>query len=91
MICETKNGKIRLIREDWAEWFRMFKREGCRTPPFYLPVRYVVAQRASECWVFPLAPFVVVWFILREAGWKTWTDLLNLLRDITDDNAKKHD
>lgn len=54
--------------------------EGALIPPFYLPVYKEHERYAIECWIFPLAPFVLFWRILRGVSWKIWNDLLEFQR-----------
>ena len=83
---KTEKG-ITYIRENWKEWFYMdmsatlfkFKEEGMRVPRFYLPVNYLPIRNCYQCWIFPLAPFVLIGLIFWRAIVKIWRDLMEVL------------
>lgn len=45
------------------------KGEGERCPRWYLPVNRDWASMTTWCWLFPLAPFVLVFGCTRHALW----------------------
>lgn len=54
--------------------------EGQARPRWYLPVRRNPDWITTECWLFPLAPFALVYFILARAIYLIWTDLVQELK-----------
>lgn len=74
---------IKYTRENWTEWLVVIyaiylKDEGERMPRFYLPVRRCDTRHAYECWIFPLAPFVLLWILTYRAFIGIWRDLLDV-------------
>lgn len=67
---------IKLKRDDWKEWFRLEFEEGIMRPKFFLPTYRLLDRRTIMFWVFPLAPFVLVWHIIAGAFWSIWKDLI---------------
>jgi len=68
------------IREHWYEWFYVVVDEGEMRPRFYLPVERCINRRAYLCWIFPLAPFVVLLRIVQHASWSVWQDFIGWAR-----------
>lgn len=59
--------------------------DGVRIPLFYLPVRMHIEKYAIEAWIFPLAPFVLIYRVIVSVFWVVWADLnefigLNVLK-----------
>lgn len=73
------------IPENITEHFRIFitgalirnLKEGSPLPRFYLPVVRPVNRDVYECWIFLLAPFVLIYYISRNVFWSIWRDLLD--------------
>lgn len=51
-------------------------------PRFYLPVQRDLSSFSIECWIFPLAPFVLVYKIISRSLWTVWLDLFTLAEDL---------
>ena len=74
--------------QDWTEHFRIqvsnlllrSKREGDMMPRFYLPVWRSNYQDSVECWIFPLAPFILALRITQQIFSILWRDLIDWLR-----------
>lgn len=87
MWIENKGKYFIYKAQDWTEHFRIYvsgllirsKREGDMMPRFYLPVWKSMDRDAIECWIFPLAPFVLFWRITSHVLWIIWRDLLDFL------------
>lgn len=70
--------------ENWKERFTVrisgllfqTKLEGEPIPYFYLPVYRRADMIAVECWIFPLAPIVLLLRILENMFISLWHDLL---------------
>jgi len=60
-----RKGRGRYIRENWKEWFVVRVQEGVTKPPFYMWVNHDPVSYHSFAWIFPLAPFVLVFHICR--------------------------
>lgn len=67
---------LQYIREHWYEWFYVVVSEGYERPLWYLPVRRKIDRHAYECWIFPIAPFVLIGFIVNNIFWSVWSDLI---------------
>lgn len=89
MLGIIENGQHRYVREYWYEWLIVDVGQGRRSPRFYLPVRYHWVRRVSECWIFPLAPFVLALYLVRSAFKALWGDLCELLELY--ENRKKYE
>lgn len=48
---------------------------GHKIPLFYLPVRMHIERYAVEAWLFPIAPFILVYRVLVSMFWAIWADL----------------
>lgn len=76
---------IKYTREHWTEWFTMFyalhivEEWACR-PRFYLPVQRDETRNGYQCWILPLAPFVMLWLIVFRVFIATWKDLMDLAK-----------
>lgn len=59
-------------------------KEGARIAPFYLPVRRDPnpIRDAWECWVFPLAPFAVLFYVTKYALISIWKDIIFQMDDL---------
>lgn len=88
MIVNSKT----FIKENWKEHFRyylsgVFLRKGYteefELPRFYLPVWQGTNRDALELWIVPLAPFIWVFYVLRDVFWLIWRDMLDLQRNLT--------
>lgn len=55
-------------------------KQGEMIPPFYLPVYEHQQMYALECWIFPLAPFVLFYRITSNMFWALWRDLVDYQR-----------
>ncbi len=74
--------------QNWKEHFQVFisailvqdLKEGLTLPRFYLPVAKPTYKLAYECWIIPLAPFVLFYRILTNALYCIWRDLIDLQR-----------
>jgi len=49
--------------------------EGGEIPLFYLPIRTCLKSYAVEAWIFPLAPFVLLFRVFKSMFWSVWADL----------------
>lgn len=58
---------------------KMFLEEGAERPMFYWPVIAPSNRYGYELWIFPLAGFVWLWYLLRELWWLTWHDMQRLV------------
>lgn len=58
--------------------------EGVCRKRFYLPVDINLDTRITECWIFPLAIFVLIYKIVKNILWSFWKDLF-----IFSENLKK--
>lgn len=47
---------------------------GNMRPRFFLPVRRGVIYHGYECWVMPLAPFVLLFYAIKSAFFAFWSD-----------------
>lgn len=87
MIAQKTAVGIKYIREKWQEYFvvkvsRLLytKQEmGTMTPRFFLPVRYLHREGCYECWIIPLAPFVLFGWLVWGMVSKTWRDLIEVI------------
>jgi len=86
MILDNSKGKNKLIPQTWKERFcflasQRFLEEGLIVFKFYLPVRETrkAGSWTVECWLFPIAPFVMFYHIYRNMFRKIWQLLLTLL------------
>ena len=70
---------MKVNKENWKELFVREMAEGARPIGWFLPVRRTPWKHYNEFWVFPLAPFVLIFFILKNALWSIWTDLIDWL------------
>lgn len=62
----------------------MIKIEGGEEIPlFYLPIRIYFRRYAIEAWIFPLAPFVLIYRIIKNIFWSIWSDLNEFLGLLT--------
>jgi len=63
--------------------------EGEKLPLFYFPVIRQSNRDAYECWILPLAPFVLLYYITKNVFWSIWTDLMEVLYMLEVMNRKK--
>jgi hypothetical protein len=79
-----KNNRVFLsvtyIREHWYEWLCVVVGEGNARPLWYLPVRRCIDRYSYETWIFPLAPFVLLYYIGVNVFWSIWRDLMEFSR-----------
>jgi hypothetical protein len=75
---------IKETLEFWYKYLVVHCSEGNMRPRFFLPVRRSYQRNTTECWIFPLAPFVLFYFLVSTALWAIWEDLI-----ITLDSFKK--
>jgi hypothetical protein len=88
MKAEKLNKTYRFTRENFKEWFTVFlsmsfvkdAKEGMVIPRFYLPVQKPLVKYGYECWIFPLAGFVWIYYVLRDVFWCIWKDMRDLQR-----------
>lgn len=91
-IIKTKVGQVtKYTRENWKEWFVIEVAEGAMITRGYLPVRRIPWKHYSEFWIFPLAPFVLVFFIIKNTLWSIWIDLIEWLRLLESNLDAKRD
>lgn len=57
-------------------YVRVSVMEGCMHPRLFLPVRWTPNSGQLECWFFPLAIPVGIFYALRSACKLLWSDLL---------------
>jgi hypothetical protein len=96
MIVEKIGKHFKYIRENWKEYFQIYvtgvliksKREGDMIPRFYLPIWKTYDRYYVECWIFPLAPFVLFWRILQQVTKIIWSDLIEWLIMLYEWNKK---
>ena len=83
--------KFTFKRENWKEWFRIVVTKniledisfGEQIPRFYLPVkRSLDFGNNYRCYLFPIAPFVLFWFIVSDVAHIIWQDLLYFSYDL---------
>ncbi len=79
-------------RQKWQEFFVIVCQmeyltrtvhQGTRLPPFYLPVYRKYETNAIIAWIFPLAPFVLIFLLVKELCRTFWfwaIDWVELLR-----------
>jgi hypothetical protein len=75
-----ETGRTKTIRQNWKEWFVVTIGEGYSAPLFYLPVVREVNRCAYQFWIFPVAPFILAYSIIKNAFFSIWRDLLELQR-----------
>lgn len=84
MLCIRKeNGKIVYKPENWKERICIQASvknvgEECCTPRLYLPVRRNDYGRTYECWIIPLAPIVILFYIYRNCFRDIWVILMKI-------------
>ena len=71
---------VKYVRENWKEWFVLDVGEGLMVPRFYLPVRRPIYKLALECWIFPLAPIVWIFYLVKAIVWLIAHDSVDWLR-----------
>jgi len=84
IATKAKDGNVTFKRENWKEMFNIkvtekfiqTVREGHHLPRFFLPVRRVQHVQKTICWLFPLAPFALIFYIIRDMLGIMWQDLL---------------
>jgi len=83
----SKNGYkyFDVDRDNWKEWFCVFIAEG-EYKSFYYPVKRDVVRGGYECWVWYLAPFVLV----IKLAYSMYIHLLNDTRQLLDDYLNKY-
>ena len=76
---KKKNGTIIGKRNKFKDYFcikatAQFIYEGYPVPKFYLPVksRDLDFGNTYECWIFPLAPFVIIFYIWKNCLFNIW-------------------
>lgn len=78
-------------KENWKEHFRYYLSgafirreytEGLFIPRFYLPVWQPNNKDALELWIFPLAPLVWIFYVLKDALFLIWRDMLDLQQNL---------
>jgi len=79
--------------EGWKEWFMVkactrYIVQGQQFPRWYLPVRRDFTSDQMECWIFPLAPFVLVFLITYNIFWSLWNDTRDFLYYLQSKNKK---
>lgn len=80
-----ENGEFVYVQQTLKEYLtveileRLFfdVKEGYMIPPFYLPVTRERFNGSFRCWIFPLAPFALVFTIIQRAFRSVWSDLLD--------------
>lgn len=89
IIQRTKEGRDKFIREYWHEWLKVRVsrvliqnlREGERILPFYLPTKRSDFSDSWECWIMPLAPFILFFTALKRGLSAFWSDLVYTIDD----------
>ena len=98
MKINENNGIIEFIPENWKDRFKveiprtLFVSkhiEGSMIPPFYLPVYEKTEKYSLECWILPLAPFVLIYRIISNILWITWKDLIVFQRLLNETKRSK--
>lgn len=92
MIVTQKENHFEFKRENWKEYFQIFVAKslirnikiGTEMPRFYLPIWGDYVTNNIECWIFPLAPFVLAYRILEQMLWILWKDLFEWLQMLKD-------
>lgn len=87
MIANRTKKGIKYVREKWTEYFWVHvsktliqrKEMGMRVPRFYLPVKWIPVSNIVECWIFPIAPFAILYYLISGAVIKIWRDLIELI------------
>lgn len=83
MIIEVVQGKFRELykytRENWKEWFVIDVPVGAYITRGYLPVRRDLRRRDLEFWIFPLAPFVWLFYVVKNIGISITRDCIEWL------------
>lgn len=86
MIATKTETGIKYTAEHWYEWFVVevskslmrFPEDGDIIPRFYLPINYIPRLGCYRCWVFPLAPFAIIYLIISRMLIGVWKDLMEL-------------
>ncbi len=91
IAIRDEQGFITYKRESWKEWFRVLVTMGMCAPRFYLPVNREWSANRIIAWIFPLAPFVLLWLIVKNIAWSLWRDLMTFLEATQSNNKLKHD
>jgi len=84
IIKQLKDRRQEQIPEHWKERFYVKvgesflrqKPEGERVPRFYLPVYRKYDENVVVCWIFLLAPIVLLVLIVRDMARSLWNDLI---------------
>ena len=82
MIVDKNNKRV-FIAENWKEKFRIELsgvlwysiKNGEPLPRWYLPVRLSGNRDAIECWIMPLAPLALFFYITVNILYTIWFDL----------------
>jgi len=79
-IMKNKHTKEKNFQAELEKWnvssFIMSKcDEGCVLPRFYLPVRNEFVSNSVKTWIFPLAPFALLYYIISDIVRIIWRDL----------------
>lgn len=64
-------------------YLRRSHNEGEVIPRFYLPVYMNYDSFSIECWIFFLAPFVLLYKITKDVFWLIWKDLLDFYKNLS--------
>ena len=56
------------------EYLIYHKKEGEVVPRFYLPVKWDLTKGHLECWFFLVAPFVWIFYVLKNIAWSIIRD-----------------
>jgi len=75
-VLEKGRIVVRYTREHWREFFMVEVGHGHAYPRFFLPTHRSYMRGTTYTWIFPLAPFVLLFVILRGALWNIWRDLM---------------
>jgi len=59
-----------------SEYVIRFTPDGVRFSPFYLPVKRKLNEGGWECYIFFLAPIILIFQIIKNMFWSLWRDLL---------------
>jgi hypothetical protein len=74
--------KGKYIFDNWTEYFRIDVEEGCVTPAFFIPVKRKYPANIMVCWIFILAPLMLVIYLIQGMLNSLWTDLRQTAHDI---------
>lgn len=93
MIREKTAKGYKFVAQNWRErivyeLFITYMAEGEPLPKFFLPVRKRPMYNSYECWIVPLAPIVLVGYLLHGAFASIWRDLVQLVSILENYNKR---